>query len=230
MFIVITGASKGIGQQIVKQMAVDGENTILAISRNATELSNLKKISKNIITLSGDITKTSTRNKISGIIKQNGKHVDVLINNAGYLVNKPFEKLNEKEIKAIYEVNVFAPFLLSQALLPYMGNRIRSHIVNIGSMGGVQGASKFAGLSAYSSSKAAVAGLSECLAEELKNKNIACNCLALGAAQTEMLSKAFPGYKAPLTAKQMAAFIVQFSLTAHEFINGKIIPVSISTP
>jgi NAD(P)-dependent dehydrogenase (short-subunit alcohol dehydrogenase family) len=75
-----------------------------------------------------------------------------------------------------------------------------------------------------------LACLTECLAEELKEKNIAVNCLSLGATQTEMLNEAFPGYKAPLSAKDMASYIANFSLHAHNFMNGKIIPVSISTP
>jgi short-subunit dehydrogenase len=104
------------------------------------------------------------------------------------------------------------------------------HIVNIGSMGGFQGSVKFPGLSVYSSSKAAVASFTECLAEELKDTQIKVNCLALGAAQTEMLASAFPGYKAPISAEKMAEFIADFSLKAHQWINGKIIPVSLSTP
>jgi NAD(P)-dependent dehydrogenase (short-subunit alcohol dehydrogenase family) len=97
-------------------------------------------------------------------------------------------------------------------------------------MGGFQGAAKFPGLSAYSSSKAALAGLTECLAEELKSKNISVNCLAIGAVQTEMLAKAFPGYKAPLKPNQMAEFICNFALTGHTYFNGKIIPVASTTP
>ena len=85
-------------------------------------------------------------------------------------------------------------------------------------------------VSAYSSSKAALANLTECLAVEFKEKNIAVNCLALGATQTEMLSEAFPEYKAPLTAKEMAEFIVYFSLNGHRYFNGKIIPVALSNP
>jgi NAD(P)-dependent dehydrogenase (short-subunit alcohol dehydrogenase family) len=97
-------------------------------------------------------------------------------------------------------------------------------------MGGFQGSAKFKGLSAYSSSKSALAGLTECLAEELKEKNIAVNCLAIGAVQTEMLNKAFPGYQAPLKANEMAAFISEFAVNGHKYFNGKIIPVSSSTP
>jgi short-subunit dehydrogenase len=120
--------------------------------------------------------------------------------------------------------------MLIQLLLPLMNKKNKSHILNIGSMGGFQGSSKFAGLSAYSSSKASLSVLTECLAEEFKTKNISVNCLALGAVQTEMLNLAFPGYKAPLTSKQMAKFICHFALTGHEYFNGKIIPVSSSTP
>ena len=94
----------------------------------------------------------------------------------------------------------------------------------------LQGSAKFPGLTAYSSSKAAIAGLTECLAEELKDKNISVNCLAIGAVQTEMLEEAFPGYKAPLSPKQMAEYIFDFALKGHQYYNGKILPVSSSTP
>jgi short-subunit dehydrogenase len=231
MFVVVTGASKGIGLEIVKQLAPRPDLTVLAISRTSKELDKLKKTFPNTLhIIKGDITDSSTQKEIISLVKKQTKQVDVLINNAGLLVNKPFEKIKTDELLAVYSVNVFAPFQLIQLLLPYMGKKQRSHVINIGSIGGVQGSSKFPGLSAYSSSKAAVAGLTECLAEELKTKNISCNCLALGAVQTEMLSHAFPGYKAPLNPEQMASFIVHFSLTGQDYFNGKIIPVSSTTP
>jgi len=104
------------------------------------------------------------------------------------------------------------------------------HIVNISSVGGFQGSVKFAGLSAYSTSKAAVCSFTELFAEEYKETQVKMNCLCLGAAQTEMLNEAFPGYEAPVSAEKMAEYIVNFTLTAHEWMNGKIIPVSLSTP
>ena len=97
-------------------------------------------------------------------------------------------------------------------------------------MGGVQGSSKFPGLSAYSSSKGAVITLVELLAEEFKNSGPSFNALALGAVQTEMLATAFPGYQAPTTASEMAAFVANFALTGHQYFNGKVLPVSNSTP
>lgn len=231
MFVVITGASKGIGLEIVKQFLADDDTFVLAVSRSSKELNHLKtKYPNNLITVFGDLTKTTTIKNIVSAVSRKKNKVDVLINNAGAITNKPFAKITSGELSHIYNVNVFAPFVLIQKLLPALGKKGKSHIVNIGSMGGFQGSSKFAGLSAYSSSKSALAGLTECLAEEFKDKNISVNCLAIGAVQTEMLNKAFPGYKAKLEPKQMANYVVEFAITGHQYFNGKIIPVSSSTP
>jgi len=105
-----------------------------------------------------------------------------------------------------------------------------AHIVNISSMGGFQGSSKYPGMAVYSASKAALANLTEGLASEYAKDGIAFNCLALGAVQTEMLEQAFPGYKAPVSADDMANFISWFALAGHMFFNGKILPVSVSNP
>ena len=86
------------------------------------------------------------------------------------------------------------------------------------------------GLSIYCSSKAALATLTECLAEEYNDQKMAFNYLALGAVQTEMLEEAFPEYRAPLSANEISEFIVHFSLHGHNYFNGKILPVSMSTP
>ena len=119
-------------------------------------------------------------------------------------------------------------FKLTQLLLPLFSSN--AHIVNISSVGGIQGSVKFSGLTAYSSSKAALISLTECLAEEYKETDLAFNCLALGAVQTEMLEEAFPGYQAPITAVDMATYIFDFSLNGSEFYKGKVLNVSKSTP
>lgn len=232
MLLLITGTSKGIGFELLKQLASDENNTIIAVSRKSDSVLKLKKQYgfTNIIPVSADITKTGGRKKIADTVKKQKQPLAILVNNAGQIVNKPFEKINARELTEVYQTNVFSPFLLIQALLPFMGNKHKSHIVNISSMGGFQGTAKFPGLSAYSSSKAAITGLTECLAEEFKPKNIVVNCLAIGAVQTEMLTKAFPGYKAPLQPSEMASFIGNFILTGHQYFNGKIIPVSSTTP
>jgi len=141
---------------------------------------------------------------------------------------KPFEETTSEEFENIYKVNVFGVANLTRICLPFLQKG--SHVVTISSMGGIQGSMKFAGLSAYSSSKGAVITLSELLAEEYIEKGIAFNVLALGAVQTEMLEEAFPGYKAPLTAIEMANYIFDFTLTGNKYYNGKVLQVTSSNP
>jgi 3-oxoacyl-[acyl-carrier protein] reductase len=230
MNILITGVSRGIGKELVKQFIGTGDNQIIAVSRSADMLADDAFFQKENIHLIDFDFLNDDFAALSQLISAKVNSIDVLINNAGLLVNKPFAAISHLELKNVYEVNVLAPFKLIQAVLPLLKKSLNAHIVNISSMGGVQGSSKFAGLSAYSSSKAAIAGLSECLAEEFKEMNISVNALAIGAVQTEMLAEAFPGYKAPLTPSEMAAYIYQFSIEGNKFFNGKIISVSSTTP
>ena len=224
--VVITGTSRGIGFELVKLFAEENYN-VLALSRNDAPVSELKF--DNINSFSFDLGKEADLKKASDFVqnKWNGK-VDILIHNAGAFLNKPFEETKLEEFRAIYEVNVFGLIGLTQMLLPFMTSE--SHIVSISSMGGVQGSMKFAGLSAYSSSKAAIITLTELLAEEYKENGPVFNVLALGAVQTEMLAAAFPGLEAPLSAAEMALYIKNFSITGSKFYNGKLLQVSNSTP
>ena len=223
MKIVITGASRGIGFESAKLFAASGHK-VLAFSRNTDKLSELAKCG--VTTFSFDIT-TKDYTDLIEKVKSFGE-IDVLINNAGALVNKPFFEISNADLLAIYNVNVLAPFRLVRDLYPYFSSQ--SHIINISSVGGVQGSVKFPGLSAYSSSKGALIILTECLAEEFKETKHRFNALALGAVQTEMLKEAFPGYQAPLSAHEMAKYLVRFALEDGRYFNGKVLNVSSSTP
>ena len=231
MNILITGASKGVGFELALQLAEQGHD-VLALARSVDRLNELQNRSENangsILVLSIDIVNDDLSEKLIPEIDRYFEKLDVLVNNAGALVNKDFNKLTEEDLDLMMHTNVKAPFFLIRILKPYL--KSGSHIVNIGSMGGVQGSAKFPGLSVYSASKGALAVLTECLAEEFKEEGIKVNCLALGAAQTEMLEKAFPGYQAPLSAASMAEFIADFSVHGSKYFNGKIVPVSVSTP
>lgn len=223
--VVITGTSRGIGFELAQQFANAGHN-VLALSRNTKPLETIHH--KNITTLSVDLSSEKDIAKAVDFISLNWKQVDILVNNAGKLINKPFEQLTSDDFLQVYQVNVFAVAELTKNLLPFM--QAGSHVVTISSMGGIQGSMKFPGLAAYSSAKGAVITLSELLAEEYKEQQIAFNVLALGAVQTEMLEEAFPGYQAPLSAKEMADYVFNFSLTGNKFYNGKVLQVSSSTP
>lgn len=223
--VIITGTSRGIGFEMAQLFANNNCN-VLAISRNTKPLEALKL--SNIINLSADLSNEDDLKKVTEFISKNWKKVDILINNAGKLINKPFTQLTPSNFLEVYQVNVFAVATLTQQILPFLEKG--SHVVNISSIGGVQGSMKFPGLAAYSSSKGAILTLTEVLAEEYKEQGISFNTLALGAVQTEMLNEAFPGYKAAVSALEMANYIYNFALTGNKFYNGKILQVSSTTP
>ena len=183
---------------------------------------------KNIEPFSFDVSSVEDRDSLSKYLRDKKGQVIALINNAGKLINKPFLELTEEEFKAVYEVNVFGVAAMTRLIIPFMDKD--GHVLTISSMGGIQGSAKFPGLSAYSSSKGAVLTLTELLAEEFKETGPAFNALALGAVQTEMLEEAFPGYEAPVSAKEMAEYIMDFALKGQKMYNGKILQVSSSTP
>ena len=225
--ILIVGASTGIGEEMTKLFALNKANTVLAISRNVESNTDFEKLD-NVICKNIDLESTNLKTDLHQFL-DSFQSIDYVVFNAGKLINKSFLELTEEEILSSYKVNVLSAFTVFQVVIPKMKNP-NSHVVSISSMGAFQGSVKFSGLSSYSSSKAALTNLTEMLAEEFKDSNISFNCLCLGAAQTIMLEQAFPGYQAPVSASKMAEYIVDFTLNANQWLNGKIIPVSLSTP
>ena len=223
--VIITGTSRGIGFELVHLFSKAGY-AVLALSRNAKPVINLNY--ENITALSFDLNNVEDYNRVEAFIQNEWTHVDILINNAGAIINKPFVETTFDDFKQIYGTNVFGVAELTRRVLPFIPKT--GHVVTISSMGGVQGSMKFAGLSAYSSSKGAVITLTELLAEEYKEAGPSFNVLALGAVQTEMLAEAFPGYKAPTSPIEMAAYIFEFAKTGQQLYNGKLLQVSSSTP
>ncbi len=236
MTILITGASRGIGAQLALELAKDKHKLIL-LSRNKP---NLDKITKGCNELAGEELAFSmvydlkeieaSPEGFTDLLKQLTPELDCLVNNAGTLIRNPFEEIPIKDSKELFDVNFFAPAMLIKATLPFLKESDNASIVNVISMAAVQGSSKFSGLSMYSASKGALATLTECLAEEFIEYNIRVNALAFGAVQTEMLAEAFPGYEAPTTAKEMGKFFKWFVLEGSKHFNGKLLPVSVSTP
>ena len=226
--IIITGASRGIGYELAKQHLALG-NRVLTVSRNEERLAELAQFANEgqYQFLSLDLSNFDDIENILAAVAEWDK-VDILYNNAGLCINKPFVEINEQDMLRSWQVNFMAPYRLIQVLLPKFDTT--SHVVNVSTMGAVQGSVKFPGLSVYSSSKSATVNLTELLAEELKENGPRINAVALGAVQTEMLEEAFPGYIAPTQPHEMAAYLVDFGLNGWKYFNGKTQQASISTP
>ncbi len=219
--ILITGAGKGIGLQTALLAAQKGHK-VIGISRSIEALAGVEGIQA----YSLDLSDAAAIGRF--VTSLNHTPIDVLINNAGLLTHTAVGESDFALFEKIYKVNVFGLAELTRQLLPNISPE--GHVLNISSMGGIQGSAKFPGLSIYSSSKAAVITLTELWAEEFKATGPKFNALALGAVQTEMLEAAFPGLQAPISAKDFAHYMLDFGLTGHRYYNGKTLQVSSSTP
>ncbi len=225
--IVVIGASRGIGKELVLQFAEEKTNTVIALSRN-TEAMKCEFTAENIHFGYIDLMAEDLHETMAKTLDK-FPTIDIVINNAGRLVNKPFLELTREDINVCYQTNAIGVMHATQFMVPKMIEK-GGHIVNISTMGAFQGSVKFPGLSAYSTSKAGITSFTELFAEEYKDTKIKMNCLCLGAAQTEMLEEAFPGLKAPVSASEIAEYIVNFAYSAPKFFNGKVLPVSSTTP
>jgi NAD(P)-dependent dehydrogenase (short-subunit alcohol dehydrogenase family) len=221
--IIVTGASRGIGLETVKSL-IDQGHQVLALSRTEVKVQHSRL--DLLKTLSVDLAQPDLSIVVKAI--EDWPEVNGIVHNAGSFMHKTFVQTTADDFLTLYRVNVFAVAELTRILDTKL--KRGAHVVGISSMGGIQGSSKFAGLSAYSSSKGALITLFELLAEEYQTRGVSFNSLALGAVQTEMLEAAFPGIKAPVSASQMGAYIARFVLEGHQFFNGKVLPVSSSTP
>ncbi len=234
MNIIITGASSGVGFEAALELILSGKHKVIALARSKDKLEKLLEIAHGlnpdaeIYALAFDIVHDDYTDLRQFINSHFDNKVDILINNAGALINKPFAELMEMDFVEMLQSNFIGHVRMIQGVLDLMP--AGGHIVNIGSMGGFQGSAKFPGLAAYSASKAALHTLTECLAQELSAQEIKVNCLALGSAQTEMLEKAFPGYESPVLAFEMGKYIADFAITGNRFFNGKVLPVALNTP
>lgn len=225
---IVTGASRGIGRATAESLAREG-HSVLAVARSGQPLRELQEShAGHIVACPADLTAADDIQRIRDEVSERFGTLDILINNAGGLINKPFEELTAGDWKKLVDINLLSAVSLVRTLLPYLAEG--AHIVNISSMGGFQGSTKFPGLSAYSVTKGALSIFSECLAAELAGRNIKSNALCLGAVQTEMLQEAFPGIDTPVTPGQMGTYIADFACNGSTFYNGQILPVALSDP
>ncbi|MFN8436247.1 MAG: SDR family oxidoreductase [Cytophagales bacterium] len=229
MNIIVTGASGGIGFELVKALCFNTEHYVIAIVRNISNIDTEYRHHPRISWIEQDLNADSY-DVVSQFLEKQNIGIDILINNAGYLFKSEFKNIDVDKWENSFKINVISAALITQIALPYLLKSSTKHIVNISSMSGVSGAVKFPNMTAYAASKAALIGLTEALAVELEPMRVTVNCLALGAVQTHMLQEAFPDYTGGILASEAATFIADFAQNGYKYFNGKTIPVSKSTP
>lgn len=227
MNVIITGASRGIGYALVSEF-LKREASVLAVSR---DLSVWESENDPRLTLSeADLGNQQSIDSLIDSVRKQFDKVDILINNAGYLVKGSLLDAFSPEVDNMWRVNVLGPGYFTAGLIGMLSASGAGHVVNISSMAGWQGSSKFAGIGFYSATKSAVATLTECMAVEYADSGVAFNSLAIGAVDTEMLQLAFPGYRAPVNPAQMAKFVADFAIGAGKVMSGRVVPVTITNP
>lgn len=173
MNILVTGASKGIGKTIAKELQAFGN--IYISGRNQKALEDFNATDFCVCDLSKDIS------SLLEFIEE--KKIDVLINNAGEYIYGGLETLNQEDIQRLYQTNLISPTKLISKAIPYMKSKKWGRIINIGSISGVMGE---AYASVYSSSKAGLIGLTKALALELAEFGITVNTINPGWVETEL--------------------------------------------
>jgi NAD(P)-dependent dehydrogenase (short-subunit alcohol dehydrogenase family) len=181
----ITGASKGFGLSLVKQLLAMGQK-VAATTRNLTELIKAAgEASANFLPLEVNL---ADEDSVSCALHQTNaafKQIDVVINNAGYGIGGSIEELTDRESRDSFDVNVFGTLNVIRSVMPYMREQQSGHIINIASIAGIAPAT---GWALYAATKFAVVGLTEVLAEDVRSFGIKATVVAPGAFRTSFLS------------------------------------------
>ncbi|UCD16863.1 MAG: SDR family NAD(P)-dependent oxidoreductase [Candidatus Zixiibacteriota bacterium] len=198
--VVVTGASRGIGEGIVRLFAENGTRICL-IARNKKRLTAVAKElgipSKEYLVVAADITRRHMVKKIVNAAVRKFGQIDIFVNNAGVGIHKPITETAEKEFDTIFNTNLKAVYYSFLELIPLFRRQGEGQIINISSLAGRMGV---ANLAAYSSSKAALNVFSEAVALEVRNENIKISVLAPASTDTGLMSNLSRRSKSPSRA------------------------------
>ena len=188
--VIITGASRGIGREIARQLARNNMKVVANYNQSEKEAKELKEeLEKENIMIDivkADITRREEAKKLVQFALQKYNKIDILINNAGISEYKLFTDERDEDWKRIMDTNLYSAFVMSQEVIPNMIHNKVGCIINISSIWGVTGASLEV---LYSTSKAGLNGMTKALAKELGPSNIRVNAIAPGIIQTSMNNK-----------------------------------------
>nr|WP_067060245.1 oxidoreductase [Mucilaginibacter sp. L294] len=181
----VTGASKGLGLSLVKQLLNKGYH-VAATSRSIADLENAVGKTESFLPLAVNITdENSVNDAISQTISLFGK-IDVVVNNAGYGMVGALEELSDAEARANFDVNVFGSLNVIRAVMPHLREQQSGHIFNVSSIGGFTG--NFPGFGIYCATKFAVQGFTESLAAEIKAFGVKATIVSPGYFRTNFLA------------------------------------------
>lgn len=183
--VLVTGGARGIGRSIVRRLAEKKYNVLVNFNASEVTALELSKEFKNIQTFRADVTDREEVHDMIQFAKKKFGQIDVLINNAGVASSGLFQDISFEEWNRILNVNLNGVYHCTQEVLPDMIARHEGKIINISSIWGMVGASNEV---AYSTSKAAVIGMTKALAKEVGPSNIKVNCIAPGIIMTDMVS------------------------------------------
>ena len=181
--VLVTGASRGIGREIAKELAQKGYQVIANYNKSREEAEKLQQENENIEIYKADVSKREEVSKmVQDVIKKYGK-IDILINNAGISQEKLFTDVTDEDWNTMINNNLYSVFCVTQEVLPNMISRKQGCIINISSIWGMVGASCE---TIYSVTKAGIDGMTKSLAKELGPSNIRVNSIAPGCIDTDM--------------------------------------------
>ncbi len=213
--IVITGGGGGIGRATVHALAQEGAKMALcggnSIEKLQTTAEMVREYGSEVFVLPGNLTDSDFQEGCITTIAEHFGQIDILINNAGVALNKPFEQTTLADYDRIFDINVKAPFVLCQKALPYLRNSGHAAIINISSVVGHKG---YVGQAAYAASKHAVLGFSKSLANEVYAQNIRVHVISPGGVYTDMAKDVRPdlspeGMITPEEIAEVILFLLQ---------------------
>jgi 2-hydroxycyclohexanecarboxyl-CoA dehydrogenase len=199
--VIVTGASRGIGRSVAQRFAEEGARVAL-VSRSEKGLletaSRIEKAKGSCLAIPTDITEPEAAVACVGKIEKEFGAVDILVNNAGVFLWKPFLKTSPEEWDTIISTNLTGAANFCRAVLPGMVERRSGRIVNVASIHGMRGD---ANLAAHSAAKFGLVGLTQSLAREFREHNIAINAVCPGTVENKLDETAGQDRRLPLAEK-----------------------------
>ncbi|MFL2897208.1 MAG: 3-oxoacyl-ACP reductase FabG [Candidatus Pelagibacter sp.] len=231
--IIVTGATGGIGNSIIKKMYENGAN-ILASGTNIEKLEKIKKTFNNVKILSFDISQSDNiENFIEDASKELGASLDCIVNNAGITQDNLAIRMSLDEWKKVIDINLTSTFLMCKFAIKKMLKNKKGKIINISSVVGHTGN---LGQSNYTASKAGIVAMSKSLAIEYAKKNININCISPGFIKTAMTDKIDEKFKDIIISKipsarlgepeDIANAVLFLASNQSDYINGETLHVN----